>query len=101
MHEFESGARSTVEKPRYDLVPLSALRSVANRFGYGAVRHGERNYEKGANDEVFLRDRINHLIEHAMKYASGDRSEDHLGAVLCNAAILVELNHIASVDKPD
>src|SRR5438045_217019 len=95
MKVFDSGAKSAVEKPRYDLVPLSALRRLAERFGYGASRHGEGNYRNGANDAAFLRDRKNHLIEHAVKYANGDRSEDHLGAILCNAAILADLEQIA------
>jgi hypothetical protein len=98
---FSSGAKSSVEKPRYDLVPLSALRAIAERFGYGASRHGERNFEKGANDPAFVRDRFNHLIEHAMRAASGDTSEDHLGAVLCNAAILIRLRELREATAID
>lgn len=99
--EFESGAKSSVEKPRYDLVPLVAMRAVAERFGYGAERHGARNYEKGYNDPSFVRDRLNHLLEHAMKAASGDTSEDHLGAVLCNAAILLRLKELREAEDID
>lgn len=95
---FSSGAKSSVEKPRFDLIPLVALRAVAARFAYGAERHGANNYEKGANDPLFVRDRCNHLIEHAMKAASGDTSEDHLGAVLCNAAILLRLKELKDAD---
>lgn len=91
---FESGAKSSIEKPRYDLIPAVALLAIAKRFGYGAERHGERNYEKGHSDPAFVRDRYNHLIEHAIKAASGDTSEDHLGAVLCNAAILLRLQEL-------
>lgn len=86
---FESGAKSSERKPRYDLIPACALRREAQRMGEAVATHGERNYQKGANDPAFITDRTNHLIEHALLYASGDRSTDHLAAVRCNAAILM------------
>lgn len=92
---FTSGATSSTEKPRYDLIPKTALQRLAERFGYGAKKHGDHNYKQGVNDPAFIRDRINHLIEHAVNYANGDRSTDHLGAVLCNAAMLAELERLA------
>lgn len=92
---FTSGATSSTEKPRYDLIPVVALRRLAERFGYGAKKHGDHNYKQGAHDPEFIRDRQNHMIEHAIKYANGDRSTDHLGAVMCNAAMLVEIERLA------
>ena len=94
---FASGATSTSKKPRYDLIPLVALRRLADRFGYGARKHGDHNYTKGFNDPDFLRDRKNHMLEHVVKYTSGDRSTDHLGAIMCNAAMLAELERIAEM----
>lgn len=83
-----SGARSSTEKPRYDLIPAVALEREAIRMAEGARVHGENNYQQGANDPTFIRDRVNHLLEHAIRYAGGDRSEDHLAAIRCNAAML-------------
>lgn len=57
----------------------------------GAAAHGENNYRIGVSDPAFIRDRINHLIEHALRYADGDRSDDHLAAVRCNAGMLIWL----------
>ena len=57
-------------------------------MGYGAVKHGERNYRLGAHDPTYRRDRVNHLIEHALKYADGDTSTDHLAAIGANCNIL-------------
>lgn len=94
-HRFSSGATSTTEKPRYDLIPLTALRRLADRFGYGAKKHGDHNYKAGYDDPDFIRDRKNHLVEHIMNYIQGDRSTDHLGAILCNAAMLAELERLA------
>ena len=83
-----SGAKSSSEKPRYDLIERSFLRRLAERMGYGAEKHGERNYRLGAHDADYRRDRINHLIEHAFKYAEGDTSTDHLAAIAANCNIL-------------
>ena len=88
---FESGAKSSEAKPRYDLIPLDASRREAVRMAEGAAAHGENNYQKGAADRRFVLDRINHLIEHALKYAAGDRAEDHLAAIRCNAGMLIWL----------
>ena len=57
--------------------------------------HGEHNYQRGAGDAAFIIDRLNHLIGHALAYADGDRSEDHLAAIRCNAAILMWLGEKA------
>jgi hypothetical protein len=80
---FTSGAKSTEEKPRYDLMPLCALRRWAERLAYGAKRHGASNWTLGKDDPDYRRDRLNHTFEHLKKYMDGDRSEDHLGAVMC------------------
>ena len=94
---FSSGARSSEEKPRYDLIPACALEREAIRMAEGARVYGENNYQQGVNDPAFIRDRINHLIEHALKYASGDRTTDHLAAIRCNAGMLCWLERSSSV----
>lgn len=86
---FESGAKSTERKPRYDLIPTAALEREAIRMGEGAAQHGENNYRKGKDDPAFVTDRINHMIEHALKYAAGDRSDDHLAAIRCGTGMLI------------
>jgi hypothetical protein len=91
MKTFTSGAKSSEESPRYDLVPLASLKRQAARMAQGAATHGEHNYRKGAADPTFIRDRINHLLGHALAYAAGDRSDDHLGAVLANAGMLADI----------
>jgi hypothetical protein len=88
---FPSGAKSSEQKPRFDLIPFEALSREAIRMAEGAAAHGENNYRKGAGDAAFIRDRVNHLLEHALRYAAGDRSDDHLAAIRCNAAMLMWL----------
>ena len=97
MQTFSSGAKSTVVKPRYDLIPLLALTLLAERFGFGASRHGARNYRKGANDPKFLEDRKNHCFEHLVKYMEHGKRSD-LAAVLCNAAMLADVGAFVDDD---
>lgn len=101
MKQFASGAKSSEEAPRYDLIPVASLRRQAARMAEGAASHGERNYEKGAHDAVFVRDRINHLIGHVLAYAAGDTSDDHLGAILANAGMLARLEELRTVSHDE
>ncbi len=87
-----SGAKSSELKPRYDLIPVVALKREAERMAEGARAHGENNYRKGTGDEEFRIDRVNHAIEHLLKYAANDISEDHLAAVRCNCGMLMWLD---------
>ena len=91
MKTFDSGAKSTERKPAYDLLPVEGISRGAIRMAEGASSHGPRNFEKGARDAEFVRDRTNHMVEHALLYAHGDRTTDHLGAVIANACMLARL----------
>ena len=110
MTEFESGAKSTVQKPEYRLIPIEAMHAIAKRFAYGAARHGEKNYQKGATDPAFIRDRQNHAIEHLHHYAAGETITtadgkvetpmDHLEAAICNLAMLCWLEAHRPTETP-
>lgn len=100
MKTFDSGAKSSVEKPRYDLVELRAMELIAGRMKYGAERHGARNYRKGATDATFVTDRINHLIEHCHQFAEHRRTSD-LAAIGANFNILAGLNADTAKDGAD
>lgn len=97
MKKFNSGARSSELKPRYDLVPLEAMTYIAKRLAYGASTHGEHNYKKGYDDPEFLNDRKNHAVEHLFHYIQGDTTPDgdgpleHLSAAITNLAMLAYL----------
>lgn len=88
---FDSGARSSEKQPRFDLIPRCALEREAVRMAEGAAAHGENNYRIGLHDSAFFTDRINHAIAHLLKYADGDRSDDHLAAVRANMGMLIWL----------
>jgi hypothetical protein len=91
-HVFASGGHSNELAPRYDLIPFCALKREAVRMAEGAKDHGAKNYQRGAGDASFALDRMNHLLDHAIRYASGNRDTDHLAAIRCNAAILMWLD---------
>jgi hypothetical protein len=61
MHTFGSGAkRSEKIAARYDLIPSGPLRRLALRYGLGASRYGEYNWQKG----LPLSDTYNHILAH-------------------------------------
>jgi len=56
----------------------------------GAKVHGEYNWHRGVSDPEFVRASFDHLMEHVLKWRSGqDRADDHLAAIRCGAAFLM------------
>lgn len=83
MKTFESGAKSTVEMPRFDLLEPELLVCTADRLAYGAARHGVRNWMKGLEDKDWLRDRMNHMQHHLLQLQLGREPWENLGALGC------------------
>jgi Domain of unknown function (DUF5664) len=84
---FPSGARKSSDagKGRPDLIPYRSLRRLALHYQAGAEKYGERNWEKG----MPVAELCAALLRHFYAYANGDKSEDHLAAVLFNAMALM------------
>ena len=80
---FETGSlRDTDEgKPRYDLISTVGLTRVAQLMAKGAEKYGERNWELGQPTSRFYAS----MFRHMMAWANGERTEDHLAAVVFNA----------------
>lgn len=73
-------------------VPTYSLERLAITLNEGAVKYGERNWEKGLPE----RDLQIHAIDHLLNYVRLDLSEDHLGHALCNimfAYVLQQREH--------
>lgn len=102
---FPSGATVTRLAPRFELVPREAIERMTRRLECGAEVHGDDNLAKGLQDEAFLQERRRHLFHHALLYLHGDASDDHLAAILANAAILsqspLERGSFANGDAAD
>lgn len=82
--KFGTGAvRDVIEgKGRFDLVSPIALMRLAQHYQNGANKYEDRNWERGIKLSVYIDSGIRHFIRHL----EGDRTEDHLAAVMWNAA---------------
>lgn len=85
--DFKSGFRRDVntDKPRYDLIPHEMLTRLAELYGRGAIKYGERNWQladKNTPEEInrFKESAYRHFIQ----WFRGDVDEDHLSAVVFN-----------------
>lgn len=82
--EFETGAvrDSMSGKGIPSLIPPTAIRRLALRFEQGALKYGRDNWQRG----IPLSRYLDAIIRHALAASEGQEDEDHLGAVLWNAA---------------
>lgn len=81
--EFSTGSVRDVRggKGRFDLIPSYSLRRLAKHYENGAIKYGDRNWEKGQP----LASYVDSMLRHGQDYLEGDRSEDHMAAVAWNA----------------
>ncbi len=79
---FDSGAQRDSNKDKSFVHSLKGYTRL--RYGYhmtiGAIKYGDKNWEKGIPTECYLESADRHLA----KYLAGDRSEDHLSALIFN-----------------
>jgi hypothetical protein len=82
--EFSTGAvrSETSGKGRFDLIPAYPIRRLAQHYENGARKYADRNWEKG----LPLSRYIDSAERHMNAFKDGDRSEDHLAAILWNVA---------------
>lgn len=84
MTNFATGAvRDAMEGKGFpSQIPPIAIRKMAKRFEDGAKKYGPGNWMKG----IPLSRYQDAITRHTLQAAEGDTTEDHLGAVLWNAA---------------
>ena len=63
-------------------IPPEAIRRLALRFEDGATKYGLKNWMQG----IPLSRYVDAIVRHTLSAAEGQDDEDHLGAVLWNAA---------------
>ena len=78
---------SNAGRGRFDLLPFEAIEALAIWYEEGAKKYGDRNWEKGLS----VSDCINRMIRHAIKAGNGWTDEDHLSAVMWNAAAAITM----------
>jgi len=67
-------------KRAYSIVPSDAILSLAKHFEQGAVKYGDRNWEKGIPINVFM----DSAIRHYLKFKREDNDEPHHRAFMWN-----------------
>lgn len=67
-------------KGRFDLIPTEPLRRLAQLYERGAVKYGDRNWEKG---QPLMR-YIDSAMRHINCLIAGEPLEDHASAVVWN-----------------
>lgn len=89
METTESGAKreSNEGRGRFDLLPYEAIEALAKWYEAGATKYPERNWESGLS----VKDCINRMIRHSLKAGNGWIDEDHLAAVMWNAAAAITI----------
>jgi len=89
MEVTDAGANreSNSGRGRFDLLPYEAMEALAIWYEQGCVKYGDRNWENGLS----VKDCINRTIRHAIKAGNGWTDEDHLAAVMWNAAAAITM----------
>ena len=84
--EFETGAiRDAMEEKGFPhMIPPSILRRLGVHFERGAKKYARHNWMKG----IPLSRYQDALMRHTLAWAEGDKSEDHLAAIVWNAACM-------------
>ena len=87
MQKFSSGAirAENVDKGRYDLISPHATIRLAKHYQNGAKIHPEDNWKLG----LPMKKIYDSMNRHCINYLAGDRSEDHLAAIMWNAAAMI------------
>lgn len=99
--EQSGGAKADTGKARYDLIPPEALEALAELYSIGAVKYGDRNWEKGLSwGRVFAA-----LMRHAWKWWRGETydpvDKQHHMIALAWGAIALYTYQIRNVGTDD
>jgi len=89
--QFEGGAkRRRLDEIDFAAIPPNIMRRFAARFGKGTKNYGRFNWRKGLPIEEV----INHRDNHMNLWLLGDRSDDHLSAVMWADMCLMDYEDI-------
>lgn len=84
-----------VGKGRYDLISPYAMRRLAHTLEFGAIKYGDRNWEKGWPVMRI----VDSLKRHLAQYEMGETGEDHLGRMLFNAMALAHTQEMIDTGR--
>ena len=97
--QFDTGAKRDTQdgKPRYDLIPPSALRRIAMHYSNGAKKYDEWNWSKGMQFSRFYAS----MFRHMQQFATGETDEDHLAAIVFNALSIMHFQDTGRTELDD
>jgi hypothetical protein len=98
-----AAARSTLQKVRFELLPLDALTMVAKVLTFGAYHYGDRNWESGFSWSRCIGSTWRHFIKWVMGEEYDDESNlHHLAHAIANLLFLLaySLRGVGSDDRP-
>lgn len=103
---FKSGAASSGNVARYDLITVQFLDRLGERLKLGAVKYGPFQYRKGLKDKDFILDRLNHAIRHirlAQDLIHHDLpfDDDDLAGAVCSIMFAMEYQEANCLLSPD
>lgn len=90
--EFPTGSRRDTRqgKGRFDLLSPFVMTRDAVLLERGALKYGERNWEKGQPVSRFMDSAMRHL----QRYMMGERDEDHLAAARWNIGAIMHMEEM-------
>jgi hypothetical protein len=96
---YESGATRDVRtgKGRFDCIPPTVLRRLAELYERGATNHGAHNWAKGI---PFSR-LVDSAMRHFNQFREGKTDEDHLVQCLFNIIAIVHFQENGRKDLDD
>lgn len=100
---INEGVKFDTGKPRYDLIPADSLHELAKLYSMGAIKYGDRNWEKGmAWGRIF-----GAMMRHSWAWFRGEQfdpedGQHHLASVAWCALALMsyEMRGIGTDDRP-
>ena len=95
--EFSTGSRRDTRegKGRFDLISPFAMMRLAEIYERGAIKYGDRNWEKGQPMSRYLDSALRHLI----KTLAGWQDEDHASQAMWNIAAFVHTREMIALGK--
>ena len=86
-----------IGKGRPDLISPFALKRLGVWCEQGAVKYGDRNWEKGMPFSRYVQS----LMRHVVKFLCNDKDEDHLAAIMWNAMAIIHHQELKELHWDD
>lgn len=95
IQEFGS-CRSELSGLGYTLIPVDSIRAIGKIFQEGQIKYksgavNARNLTPALGNHSWQYERAEHVVDHLLKFFSGDETEDHLAKVAWFCTIMREI----------